>query len=955
MIVPGPDNRLFKAIRGLVYVWIAVLVLALDPRTEDPAAPVKLLASGVAVAVAMVLWAVAIRTGRAPYRRMNPTLWYQFFFFFVLGLSAAFSEAPDRARLALCPWGVFAAMGFLVYQTFPHPRHLRNLFRAIAGCVALSSVYGLVQHLGWDPFPWADRNVEEYRALPATYGNPNLAGHALVIGLILCAGLMADAWQRKRGLPLLAAYGVLGSLMAAHLGLTGMRGGWVALSMAAFFVAAYRVARWTSRSRRRSGACALGACGAVMLLASVAAALLASRMNLDSSLQLRLNGYAGAAELFVAHPFLGIGPGNYAFQNIPHWSSFESLWYALEGKRNFHVHNEWLEMAAECGVPGLAGLIGLFVFSVVLFFNNPRLPAEKHRALFMAVPALIVAVGADACFGFNLHAPVSAGLFFLLIAQGPARPHYSPPVKKLVRKGALFMGALALGLSWPLLRDYAHERSYQRALGAVQWERNQRESGTSVDSSGHTAEILEQLTRAWPGDYRGRMLQGDFALEEGEAARAVESFGAALARHPFLPRLQVQMARAEIRLAQGAPNEALEALTKAEHYATLARDRCPELAEAWGILGWCGYVRTTLGAPDEERRAAIESFQRARNLGLTQDPGVDEALGYLYERGKAWPEAAKAYERSVRQTPDVSDRWVKWNRAAIKAGGASLDAHRQALLQGLHRAADAEAPMPPAFLEWICVQLSAISTQPWQSAVAHSALDDFLGHRPELLGAWSTWIGLNDPETRATRLRERLSQLDQPAGSTVSPVILALATALSKPELNTLEAASRELAGAIATAPGAEDFARNSLHTPLVALLDAAVVNGGQSDGVLLRDLGAVHFEIGDLAAAEEKLHAAEAVLPSGSVASTWYYHSRTLSCLGQHAAALSMAKAALDADGSRVEHQWQFARCLITAGRSDAAKFVYESLLAGLPPDHPYRSRLVQELMSLATPGATP
>ena len=175
--------------------------------------------------------------------------------------------------------------------------------------------------------------------------------------------------------------------------------------------------------------------------------------------------------------------------------------------------------------------------------------------------------------------------------------------------------------------------------------------------------------------------------------------------------------------------------------------------------------------------------------------------------------------------------------------------------------------------------------------------------------------------------------------------------ALAEPRPDTLATASTALLQSLATAPGAENSTLASIHAPLVNMLDQARRDNGQPDdalGLFLRDSGAARFEIGDFDGADSMLRAAETVLPADALARAWYYHSRTLAALGQYDAALSMAKAALNADGGTVEYSWQMARCLAAAGHDDAARFAYESLLGSLPPDHPYRPRMEAEFQVL-------
>ncbi len=959
MIVPGADNLTCRVLRGAIYFWIAALVFALDPRTEDPATPIKHLATAVLAVGIVLIWAVGLWTNRVPYRNLSHTLSCVVLFFGILAVSAAVSDAPNRGIQALAPWVVFAVIGFVAYQTFPHTRHLRNLIRVLVACVALSSVYGLAQHFGWDPFPWSMRDVEEYRALPATYGNPNLAGHAMVVALALCAGLLVDAWQRKRWAEL-PAYLVPGAVMAAHLGFTHMRSGPVALGMALVFVVvtldAYRRMQRPQYATFRSWYAAwigFSACAALFLVLALATLGLAPLLDLDSSLQLRLNGYQGAATLFLENPIFGVGPGNYAFHNIAHWTNFEALWYALENKRNFHVHNEWLEMAVECGIPGLAALIGLFLFSIITFFGNPWLAAEQHWGLLMAIPAAMVALATDACFGFNLHAPVSAGLFFLLVALHPARPYCSAPTRRSARRAMVPLCVVTLAAAGSLWSDYGYERRYFEAQMAT--------SSVPEAQRDQAVRIAAALPESEPDNYRSWMLRGDVALEEGRPAQAVEAFGQALALHPHLPGLHTQIARACLQAAQAGDVDAGPALDAAKRHAEIARERCPELAEAWAMLGWSAYVRTTLpalNASDEDYRQAVDYFNHARALGLAGDANIDTALGECHGRLGAWGDAAIAYQRSVAAWSYDLGRWMRLHDAATRAGGTALADYRQALLHHFAPSRDGKLPHSPELAVWLASRIAALATSPAEVAVAERALRDALGTKAALTGIWSAWLGLAPEESRTESLARMISSIPESQRAEISATIMTLNDAFVAPNADSLTKAAMTLARELATAPGAEDFDRASVHTPLVAILGGALRGGALPSAALgpaLQALGAAQFETGDLREAEENLRAAEAALPAGELAQAWYYHARTLVALGQHEPALAMAKAAQSADGGVVEYQWQLARCLAAGGHAEAARFAFESLLGTLAPDHPYRALVERDRQALALRATAP
>jgi O-antigen ligase len=830
--------------------------------------------------------------------------------------------------------------------------------RVIVGAVALSSVYGLAQHLGWDPFPWAMRDVEEYRALPATYGNPNLAGHALVVALVLCAGLLSDAWQTKRPLAF-AVYLVPGAVMAAHLALTHMRSGPVALGVALVFVTITLILLRRVKRPWQAAGVALTACASLLFIAVIAVLLLAPSLNLDSSLQLRLNGYAGAAALFLENPIFGVGPGSYAFYNIPHWSSFEALWYALEHKRNFHAHNEWLEMAAECGIPGLAALIGLFLFSIITFFENPWLAGERHWGLLLSLPAAMVALATDGCFGFNLHAPVSAGLFFLLLALRPARPYYSAPTRKSARRGTVPLCVVTLAAAWCLWSDYGYERQYQQCAGAVDWERGQRDSGTPADDVKRVSSLLESLTESRPLDYRGWVLLGDHALMRGEAKQAADAYGRALWMHPHLPRLHVQRARALILQAQQENVES--AVTLASKHADIALALCPELAEAQAMLGWAAYVKMSypaLAPSDADLRVAVERFNHARALGLADDARIDGALAECHGRLGAWEEAAAACQRYVAACPYELERWVRWREAATRAGGTALVQYRQTLLRHFAPSNEGKLPNSPELAVWLASQIAALAQSPAEVYVAKRALSDGLDAKAALTGIWSALLGLAPENSRADTLARLISSFPASRRADISPTILALHDALSAPQVDSLTNAAMALARELATAPGTEDFERASVHAPLVVMLGDALRGSGLPNGAMgpaLQALGATQFETGDLRGADENLRAAEAALPAGELAQAWYYHARTLTALGQHEAALAMAKAAQDGAGGVVEYQWQLARCLAAGGHAEAARFSFDALLGILAPDHPYRALVERDRQALVVRESSP
>jgi O-antigen ligase len=910
MIVPGPDNTCFRVARGVTYGWIAFLVLALYPYTEDPAEPIKLLGSAVAAVALSLIWAAGVVPGKAPWRRMGPVFYVLLLFLAVQGIAAARSELPIRAFAALRPWYVFTLIAFVVYQVFPEPRHLRNLFRAIVCCVGLSSAYGLAQYIGIDPFPWSDRTVEEYRGLPATYGNPNFAGHALVISIVLCIGLLVDAWPRgrRRRDPILCALAF--GLLLAHLYLSGMRGGVVALGFAGLFASVHGIASWRGVRPLRAGLIATLATIILLGSAVVTALMIAPQLNLDSSILLRINGYAGAAALFRDHWLWGVGPGGYAVHNSAYWTDFEALWYALEGKRNLHVHNEWLEVAVESGLPGLAAFIALFLFAVTLPFAHPVYAVARHRALLLTVPTALAAAAVDACTGFNLHVPVSGALILILLVQQPSITE-GTILKGRIRATPLALVALALLLGLGNWRQFESALLFQHAQGALAWADRQERAGATdqvAQARAVAASSLADARMRTPWNAAIWIRQGDLMLAEGRYDEARDSYGFASLFGGDLPGISVQRARNALRslhYTRATPDVVLEV---AERHAREAVDLAPSMAEAWAMVGWVAFERVRV---ENNRGAAltgaISAFEKARALGMAKDTDVLVALSQAYGMEENWPASAATAEDCVQIDPSRMDAWAEYGAAAANAGLNWPLRYRQALLYQLGQFASGRLVLNTRDATALASRLVALESSPLDTPVLRKATEALLDSHPEDLAFWGAWLACTGQIERTAMLVAREEALGN--GAPVPEGITALAGALKAPSADALERASEALWQALATAPGGERPPESgTAYGALLDVLQGAARDSGYGPallGGLWTHLGAARFEAGDLHGASALLHGAEGTTAPADRAKQDYYRSRLALRQGQTGPAMALARAAMD-HADPIEYRWQ-------------------------------------------------
>ena len=351
----GPLGRQLTLIAGLV---LCALMAGL-PLVTRSGLSLLVLASG-------LLWLLlALTTSPGPLVEIDR--WILGILAIAL-LATGFSPVPLAAAKGLVKLvsylGVYALMRQLLTLA---PVWWDRIVAALLAGNLVTCVIGIRQLYGdsgelarWaDPNSVADGTVRIY----STLENPNLlAGYLLpVLPLALVALL---SWPgRARKLFALTAL-VLG---ISALVLTYSRGAWMGLVAEAaviLLLLAVRATRaWPLLWRRLLPLLLLlgGAALLVVLVTQVeplrvrVMSLVAGRQ--DSSNNFRINVWLAALDMVQARPWLGIGPGNDAFNQI----------YPLFQQPKFNALSAYsipLELAVEAGIPGLLAGIGLLLASL---------------------------------------------------------------------------------------------------------------------------------------------------------------------------------------------------------------------------------------------------------------------------------------------------------------------------------------------------------------------------------------------------------------------------------------------------------------------------------------------------------------------------------------------------------------------------------------------------------------
>ena len=210
---------------------------------------------------------------------------------------------------------------------------------------------------------------------------PNTFGGFLVLALPFLIGTTLDS--KSRGVR------IAGLLIAGVglfcLGVTGALGAGVASIAAALAFFVLLVVR--GRPAWRRGILLASGASVVLAAALVAAGPLSPKALAKRSVSLTVRDvyWDAAARVAKAHPF-GVGLNN-----------FEDLYYVYKDDRQEevrHVHNDYLQVLVELGIPGLLAFLGLMAVAI---FKALKPATPEPSALS---PALGVPVGAGLVFGW---------------------------------------------------------------------------------------------------------------------------------------------------------------------------------------------------------------------------------------------------------------------------------------------------------------------------------------------------------------------------------------------------------------------------------------------------------------------------------------------------------------------------------------------------------------------------
>jgi len=334
------------------------------------------------VGLATVAWlAQGVARRRIVFRR-PPLAVSLMVFVWLVGLSLTQASSWREGLPEWLKWVEFAAVYLVGCQILTRRSSARWLVVAllVAGSAeALLGIYQFVRQVGPEAFVLMGRFMRAH----GTFQQPNpyagYLGYLLPVAASLALGAIARWWRDRTTPQAVTAglYGLVAGLLAVGILMSWSRGAWMGAAASALVVVGFR--------NRRTALLSLFAVLLLGLLISMTGvealpSSIGARLNdlgsyisgpdperteitdANFSVLERLAHWRAGWRMFEAHPWLGVGLGNYAVTypeyQLPHW--YEPLG---------HAHNVFINFLAETGAFGVSAFLAFWILTPVMLWR----------------------------------------------------------------------------------------------------------------------------------------------------------------------------------------------------------------------------------------------------------------------------------------------------------------------------------------------------------------------------------------------------------------------------------------------------------------------------------------------------------------------------------------------------------------------------------------------------------
>jgi O-antigen ligase/tetratricopeptide (TPR) repeat protein len=337
-------------------------------------------------------WVIRLFETREFYRLKSPMTWPVLAVLVSWLLSSIFSLRPEVSFLGnyLRQEGFWTIANvillfFIASSTLKTTEQVNRVLQAMLWSGFVTIVYGLIQYFGWDWISWASKGRPF-----STLGNPDFFPHFLI--MLLPIALMKFLYVPRLELKIyLFLYLVL---LAFNVVVAQTRGAYVGLVIS-LPVLLFFVSKRTYKENRNwlivAGAIALVALGFLIWKTD-----LISSITRIATIKSRFYIWLGGLSVFLAYPFLGVGPDVLRIASPP----FKDLRYSLIEPMNNpdRMHNQYLD---EMIMRGAIGFL-IYMWMLVTFFVSSFKTWKSALDPYWKAMIAGISVGVLAYLGQNL-------------------------------------------------------------------------------------------------------------------------------------------------------------------------------------------------------------------------------------------------------------------------------------------------------------------------------------------------------------------------------------------------------------------------------------------------------------------------------------------------------------------------------------------------------------------------
>jgi len=357
---------------------------------------------------------------------------------------------PSAEIEVLFTW-ILPVLFFILATRLDNKHGVRVLGGFLVLVCLIQAALMVLQRYGLDPLFFDTTSVMEYKPgrMVGTIGYQNQAVDFLALSSVGILLVSRSWWLRILFMG--------GMLLVA--GLTGNRGGILAITLALLVLLIFSMNQIDSWSRRRKGLVAgtviLGLCGLLALMALFSETGIRFRevaRGFSDSPAVRSRVVMGRVgmSLLREKPWAGWGAGEYAFQYLdrlgmvlPEIKSHEALRGVVFARE---AHNDPLQFAVEFGLVGILLVLGLLGSVIACLWQSRR----TSRALGAGMGFVLTYMAVSSIFSFPWQTSMGGALAgFLLGGLWPSPPGLEPGISRhpawaIVSKSILLILSLIL-------------------------------------------------------------------------------------------------------------------------------------------------------------------------------------------------------------------------------------------------------------------------------------------------------------------------------------------------------------------------------------------------------------------------------------------------------------------------------------------------------------------------------